>query len=95
MTKQKVGLACLALSLAVCFSNCKKEQAINTSDSSLDEQDKIKRFISISFGITDAKLFFDPNKNVYQATDYNFSIPLDSAKHLYQDANEYKAVYEK
>ena len=79
------------------FVSCKKETSIAQKDGieSIENYDKLHRFVAIMFHIPEDKLQFDVEKGEFFLPNTIFHFSLKEAQENYAVANVYKEKYEK
>lgn len=92
----------LAMSLGFAMSGCKKvpeeeQSAAQTDVMQIDKTklEKLERYISISTGLPQNQIIYDEIKEEFSVPGTPFKEKLKVMQKYYDEANEYKAKYEK
>lgn len=79
------------------MGSCEKDEVAqkqSTSVASIDNYDKLHRFVSISFNIAPEDLEFDAKNQEFMKSGTEFKLTLTEVQDLYSKANVYKYHHE-
>jgi len=84
---------CLA-TVMLAVASCKKEEKEPSPQATIENYDKMVRYLSVTLNVAEDKVKFDVEKQEFYVPNTEFRASLKDIKYYYDNANEYKLKYE-
>ncbi|MFA4868907.1 MAG: hypothetical protein WC623_11940 [Pedobacter sp.] len=98
MLKFKKGIALIAFLASGALVSCEKKEGISVAESNMESSiqnyDKLVKFVSTLQGVNINDVKFDAVKNEFYIPDSPFRGSLEEIQAFYEISNEYKFKYE-